>query len=107
MGCTLFALGHLRHLARGYGLAQYFSEKAIVHLNRFSFWLFVGFLAKLLQPALTSLILTATNPAGEKALVLQLNNDTLSTLFIAAVFYLLTQIMKEGLKLAEENAEII
>ncbi|MFT5083141.1 MAG: hypothetical protein ACI9Y1_001181 [Lentisphaeria bacterium] len=103
----IYGLLHLRRLMRLYSEGQYFTAHAINHLYRFCFYMFASALANLVLHPVLSVVLTISNPPGQRALSFQLNSQTFSTLFIAAVFLVIAGIMHEASKIAEENAEII
>jgi hypothetical protein len=62
---------------------------------------------KVLQTAVLSIILTWNNPPGKKALVVGVGSPEISMLLIAGTIFVVSWILKEGQRLAIENAEFV
>ena len=103
---TILAIHHVYRLMKLFLQSEYFSINTSQRLHQFSFWLLISAIAKVISDALMSMILTMNNPSGG-LLSVSLDSQTMGTLFIVSVFFVITRIMKEGIKLAKENAEFV
>lgn len=103
---TMVAVGHIYRLMGLFLRSEFFSVRTSQSLYRFSFWLLLGTVSKIVCDTLMSMVLTLNNPGGG-LLAVGLDSKTMGTLFIVSIFFVITRIMKEGIKLTEENAEFI
>ena len=100
-------LYRLSALMKGFALGHYFLESSVQNLYRFCFWLLISTLLKIVSIPLLSLALTINNPAGQRSIVVTVDGQMLSILFIAGIFFVISRILKEGQKIAQENAEFV
>lgn len=106
-GVIIYGLQRLRKLFALYQQNIFFSTENIKHLRAFSTALFISVLLSPVTTTLLGLALTMSNPPGEKSLVIMLSSHEISTGFIAVLFMVISGIMVEAKKLADENSEII
>jgi len=108
-GALIFAYGlyQLRQLFIIFKSQQYFTQSTLECMYRFSLVLFVTATLKLFDTLVTSIFLTWNNPPGERALVVTLGSNEFWSLFIAATFLAITWSFKEGVVIAQENAEFV
>ncbi len=107
MGIVMYGLWRLKALFALYQQAAFFTQANVRHLRAFSLALFANVLISPLAGALVSVVVTMNHPPGERALSISLGSGQLSTAFVAGVFLLVSAIMVEGRKLADDNAEIV
>lgn len=106
VGIAMWATMYVYHLMVLFQKGEYFSLATSRKLYQFSFWLLVSALVKIVTDSLISGVLTFSNPNGG-LIAVGLDSKTISTLFIVSVFFVITRIMKEGVRLADENAEFV
>lgn len=107
VGLMMFGLWHLQRLFALFRTGTFFTSRAVSHLHVFTMVLFISAFMKPVVTALISLILTIGNPPGQKSLVLEFGSSDVSSIFIAGTLMVITWIMKEGQRLATENAEFV
>ena len=103
----IYGLLRLRALFLLYRSNIFFTDANARHLRAFSAALFVNALLTPITGTLLSIVLTMSNPPGQRSLSLAVGSHQIVTAFIAATFMIIAAIMVEGRKLADENAEII
>ena len=103
---TIIAIGHVYRLMSLFLQSEFFSVETRHNLHQFSLWLLISAISKVVCNSLISMVLTMNNPS-RGVIAVGLNSNTISTLFIVSVFFVITRIIKEGIKLTEENAEFI
>ncbi len=106
-GVLIYGLFKLRKLFQLFLTGTFFSDEAANHLHIFGLMLFVTALLKPLTSAVLSLLLTMGNPVGEMSLIVEFGSTELFTIFIAGTFMAITWILREGNRLAKENAEFV
>lgn len=103
----LYGIWHLRKLFGLFRTGIFFSENAVRHMYVFGLTLFIGALLKPLLGAVLSVVLTIENPPGLKSLAIQFGSNELFQILMAGTLTAITWILREGQKLAAENAEFI
>ena len=56
---------------------------------------------------LLSVILTINNPPGERAVSISLSSTELSLVFLGGVFFVISWVIKESVRIAEDNAHFV
>lgn len=103
----LLGINYLRHLFGLYRQAIFFSADNTRCWYRFAVLLFLSTLIQPIKHALLSIILTWNNPPGQKALSVSFGSAELSALFVSGILLLVAWVMREGHRLARENAEFV
>lgn len=103
----VFGISHLRRLFILFRNGEFFSESSARHLHIFGMTLFISALLKPVLSAALSVILTMGNPPGQKTLCIEFGSREISMVFIAGTILAITWILREGQKLATENAEFV
>lgn len=104
---VLYGLAQLRHLFRHYQRGHIFTEYALIRLRKFAWSLLLVGLLRPLTGAALSVLLSINNPPGQRTLALTVGSNDIALLFISGVFIVIAWIMAEGVRLADENAQII
>ena len=107
LGVVVFGLLTLRRLFLLYEGGIIFSGANVHCFRRLGYAFIAWAVANLLYTPLLSVILTAANPPGEKALVLQFGSPHLATLITGGVVLLIAWVMDEGRKLEDEQAHTV
>lgn len=103
----LWGLWHLRRLFKLFRSGVFFTEKSVRHMHIFALTIFISALLKPISSALLSVVLTLENPPGQKALAISFGSNEISQIFMAGVLIAVTWILREGQRIASENAEFI
>jgi len=103
----VYGIWNLRQLFLLFKQGVFFSVEATRHLYKFGLMLLVTALLKPVVSVALSAILTSGNPAGKKSIVVEFGSNEIGLIFIATTFFIITWILQEGRKLANENAEFI
>ena len=103
----LVGIWRLRQMFHNYQHGILFSQSNADHLLIFARMLFISVLLTPISSALLSVALTFSNPPGQRSLVLSLGSYQFATLFLAGVFMAVAWIMREGHRLANENAGFV
>lgn len=106
-GVLVVGLYRLQALFGLYRRARFFTETNVRHLRAFAICLFVNALLLPLTGSALSVVLTMSNPPGERMLNVSVSSSHIATAFMGAVFMIIAGIMLEGRRLADENAEIV
>lgn len=107
MGLMMYGVWRLRQLFGLYRTGALFTPAIAGHLQAFAAMLMLTVITSPLVDVLTSLVLTMNNPAGERSISINLGSNDLSVLFLSGVMFAIAWIMREGHRLAEENAEFV
>lgn len=107
MGLMLYGVWHLRQLFGLYTTGMLFTPANAKHLHTFAAMLLITVVTSPIIDILQSVVLTMNHPEGERSLSINLSSADLTTLFLAGVMFAIAWIMREGHRLAEENAEFI
>lgn len=103
----LYGLFRLTRLMRLFEAGRFFDGDAVLHLRAFAFTVFLSVVLDVLLPPLALLGLRLTGFGGVQAVELSLNGFDLWNLLIAGLFFVITWIMAEARRLAEDNARIV
>lgn len=107
MGLMLYGVWHLRQLFALYRLGTFFAPENARHLHVFAAMLLVTVVTSPVIDILMSIAMTMNYPAGQRAVSIDLSSGDLSMLFLAGVMFAIAWIMREGHRLAAENAEFV
>lgn len=107
---STFLLGGLYRLSRLMRLfeaGEFFSVATTCHLRGFALSLIGAVTVNLLVPPLLMLGLRLAGRSDVREISLQLDASDLWTLLVGALFFLVTSLMVEARRLAEDSAQII
>ena len=102
-----YGIWHLSRMFNGFANGNYFTEQSVAHLLIFSL---VGFVTQLLGPvvqALAGLLGRLGKPENFLELNITIDQEGIIQLIAWATFFVVAWIMREGTRLAKENAEFI
>lgn len=103
----LIGLYRLCRLMRLFEAGEFFSVATTRHLRGFALSLIGAVTVNLLVPPLLMLGLRLAGSTDVQAISLQLDASDLWTLLVGALFFLVTSLMVEARRLAEDSAQII
>jgi hypothetical protein len=103
----LYGLMRLKHFFSGFAEGGMFGTSAAGHLRGFSLALLAYAALDFVMEAPLSAFATWNNPPGERLLTLGLGWDDLHIYFLIVLFFALTRVIAEGMRLARENAEFV
>lgn len=106
-GIAAYGLWRLQALFGLYARGLFFTEPNIKALQSFAGTLVASALASPLVSAFLSILLTWNNPPGQRALHISFGSQQGLLLLIGGTLWVITWIMCEAKKLADENAEFI
>lgn len=107
LAVVVFGLLSLRTLFVLYENGIIFAGENVRCFRRLGYAFIAWVFATILHTPLLSIVLTATNPPGEKALVLQVGSPHLTTLITGGIVLLIAWVMDEGRKLEDEQAHTV
>jgi hypothetical protein len=103
----LGGLYRLCRLMRLFEIGEFFSVAATLHLRAFALSLIGAVAVDALVPPLLMLGLRLGGSAEVQAISLRLDGADLWSLLIGALFFLITSLMVEARRLAEDNEQIV
>ena len=104
---ALFALLEMRALFQRYRRHEVLTPTCARHIRRAGRWLVVTAGVQLILPTLTVLLLTASNPPGERMLSVSLSSQSLGFVLAGGFLTVIGWAMAEAARAAEENAGFI
>ncbi len=90
-----------------FSTGQVFSTRAAHYLSRFAWWSLASVLGSVLCGVAVTLVLTFQNSVGSRLLAVGISSDQLFLMFFAGMVYLMASVIRQGQKLAEENATFV
>lgn len=105
--CASYGLVCAMRCFSGFSQAEYFSVRTVRYLRGFAAGIFASVVAGFLVSMLTSVLLTAGAPAGQRALAVSLGSNELLTLLFAGMVWQIAAVMARAVALAEENAQFV
>jgi hypothetical protein len=90
-----------------FAAGQIFSTRAARYLSRFAGWLLASVLGSVLSGAAVTVVITLQNMEGSRLLAVSISSDQIFLMFFAAMVYLMASVIRQGQKLAEENATFV
>lgn len=103
----LAGLYFLRRPFANFARGELFNSANSRDLQRFSILLFVQALAKPIHFALASVLLSANHSAGNKMLSISVGTNEVRMIAIAAIFWVVSNLLIEGCKLRSENQQFV
>jgi len=105
--CAAYGLVCAMRCFSGFSQAEYFSVRTVRYLRGFAAGVFASVVAGFLVSMLTSVLLTAGIPAGQRALAVSLGSNELLTLLFAGMVWQIAAVMAKAVAMAEENAQFV
>jgi hypothetical protein len=106
-GIGLYALWQLWRLFGHYGRGAALTEAAQQPLKRFAWAVLAGALAAPVFRTVLGLILTWSNPPGQRMLSIGLSSNDFLLALLGAVLLAIVTVMAEAVRLAAENREFV
>ena len=103
----LAGLYFLRRAFAKFAVGELFNLANSRDLRRFAVLLFIQALAQPFHFALSSVLLSVNHPAGEKMISFSLGSDELSSIGIALILWVMSDLLVEGSKLQTENQQFV
>lgn len=104
---ALFALSQMRRLFARYLAGEVLSPACAQHIRRIGLCFVALAGMGVMMPTLQILVLTATNPAGQRALSIAISSDSIGFLLAGGLLTVIGHSMVEAARAAEENAGFI
>lgn len=104
---AMYGFWQLRHLFAIFSDGQYFHANAIMKVRNFALAAMVYSVAAPITRMLIGVLMTISNPPGQRLLLLRLSSDDLVIFFLGGVFYVIARVWCEARAIADENAQII
>jgi hypothetical protein len=106
---TLYIYGywHLSQVFRSYSKQVFFSEGNARHLFHFALAGFLGFITTTPLQGLAEATLTLGTPQLAQGMPLVINGDEVFDLLTWGAFLTVSWVMREGTRIAQENAEFV
>ena len=99
----IYGLDQLRRLFKLYARGEIFSPEAARRLKRFAATVLAQFLLRPITGAALSILLTAHNPPGKRALTISLGSPEFGALVLGGLILVIGWVMGESARIAEEN----
>ena len=103
----LAGLYFLRRPFANFARGELFNLANSRDLHRFSILLFVQALAKPVHFGLASVVLSASHSPGNRMLSISVGSDEVRMLAVAAIFWVLSNLLIEGCRLQSENRQFV
>jgi len=107
IGVMVYGLATMRRLFQLYENGEIFSGQNVRCFRHLGYAIVAWVIASTVYTPLLSVIITATNPPGEKSLVIQFGSTQLAALIAGGIVMLIAWVMEEGRKLEDERAHTI
>lgn len=109
LGVAMFALHQLITVFKNYEKGQIFCLENAKCYRKLGFSFFAWVISGLITQPLLSLALTLANPPGEhlRMITLSFNGGDFATLLVGGIVIIISWVMMEGHKLAEEQAHTV
>ncbi len=103
----LYGLWRLREAFERFSQGEFFTYETITCIRSFALMVMLQSLMRPVATTLLSVLLTMSNPPGQRTLAISIGSGELEMLFVGAVFFAVAHLMVEGRRLADDNAQII
>ena len=104
---SIVALFYLANLFKLYGQMEFFDSANIRCIKKMGITLFAQQIVYPIYRALYSLIVTISNPPGERMIMAAYGSTQIKLIVLSLIIFLLARIMEEGRHLQEEQAGTI
>jgi hypothetical protein len=103
----LFGLDRLRRLFALYREGRVFVPAAARRLHAFAAAVIAMAVVQPIAGAALSVLLTIDNPPGQRQFSIAFGSGELQTLFVGVLFLVIATIMREAIRIADENAQFV
>jgi len=103
----LAGIVYLRRACRNFAQGELFNAANSQALRRFSILLFIHGLTKPVHFALSSVLLSWHHPPGQKLLSVSLGSSEISTVFLAMILWVVSDLLLKGCDIERENQQFI
>lgn len=104
---VLYGVSRLRRLFALYGDGQVFTHESARCIRGFALAIIVYAAVAPIIGGLLSVVLTMGNPPGERVLAISMSSNELALLFLGACLLVISWVMIESSRLADDNAQIV
>lgn len=104
---VLYGVSRLRRLFMLYGRGQVFTHEAARCLRGFALAIMLYAAVSPIIGGLLSVVLTMANPPGERVLTISMSSNELALLFLGACLLVISWVMLESSRLADDSAQIV
>ena len=104
---VLYGVARLRRLFMLYGEGQVFTLETARCIRGFALAIMLYAVSSPVIGGLLSVVLTMGNPPGERALVISFSSNELALLFLGGCLLVISWVMAESSRLADDNAQIV
>ncbi len=101
------AIYHLRKFFIFGSEGRIFSAESGASLHKFSKYMILYSLLSIPTESLLGVVMTMSNPAGERMLSISLQPYDVTMIFLSFVFFAISWVFKESVVIAEENAQFV
>ena len=106
-GIIMYALVQLIKLFKLYEAGIIFKTSNVVCYQKLGYTLFLWSLGSVVYSGLISVILSFNNPPGQRVLQLSVGSFDLVAIICGIIVLMISWVMKEGQKIAEENSHTV
>lgn len=103
----VYGLYQLWHLLGHYRHGQVFSRRATARLHRFARAILLYAILSIPAQTLLVLALTISNPVGEREISIGISGFEVGMLVLGFAFLIISWVMREATRMAEDNAQIV
>ena len=107
LAVTLYALFNLQKLFGLYATGQVFTSETVRCFRNMGWALIIMMPVNILFHSALSVLLSFDHPAGERMLAVSLSSNHLGMAIVGTVIVIISWVMAEATRIAQENAEII
>lgn len=107
LAALIWGLRQARHCFDGFARQQFFTAETVGSLRAFAMAIFVSTLLQPFAYSALSLILSWTDPTGQRALAIGISSDMLLGLLFAGTITVIASVMREAIAIADENAQFV
>lgn len=103
----LWVLWHMRALFRRYQMGEVITDASALHIRRIGQGLLAVAILPIVVYPLQSILLTMTNPEGQKSVAVAVSFDDIGFLLAGGLLVLIGWAMGEASRMAQDNAAIV
>ena len=104
---ALIGIYFLRRAFIRFARGEFFNAINSHHLRLFSLFIFVQAVTSPLHFLLSSLLLSANHPAGQKILAITFGSNDIKTIVFAMIFWVLSDLLVKASRLETENKQFV
>jgi hypothetical protein len=104
---VIYCLYQLIRLFKNYEVKQIFTLENAKRYRKLGLGTFAWVIANILSKSLTSLVLTMYNPSGKHVLIAYFGSNDIPPLILSGLVILISWIMMEGYRIADDHAKTI